>query len=135
VTTPFSGTLTGGGANQFIPRADAFGNPFPNGLATPTGSSLGQLTQVGSNITFSDPSRRIPYIHQFSAGIQRELPFRTKLDLSYVGSRSRGIVTGDQQGAGGRNLNVLGGSTCASAFRPVLSYGERSKSFCRTYSG
>jgi len=113
VTTPFSGTLTGGGANQFIPRTDAFNNPFPNGLAQPTGSSLGQLTQVGSSINFSNPSRTIPYIHQFSAGIQRELPFRTKLDVSYVGSRSRGILTGDQQGAGARNLNVLSAAQIA----------------------
>ncbi|MBA3712465.1 MAG: TonB-dependent receptor [Pyrinomonadaceae bacterium] len=106
VITPYTGTLTGGGANQFIPRADAFSNPFPSGLVQPTGSSLGQLTSLGSNITFSNPQRRIPYIHQYSAGIQRELPFRMKLDVSYVGSRSRGILTGDAQGSGPRNLNV-----------------------------
>lgn len=106
VITPFTGTLTGGGANQFIPRADAFSNPFPNGLAQPTGSSLGQLTALGGNISFSNPERRIPYIHQYSVGIQRELPFRLKLDLSYVGSNSRDILTGDAQNSATRNLNV-----------------------------
>ena len=107
IITPFSGTLSGGGANQFIPRADAFANPFPNNLSQPTGSALGLATALGGDITFTNPERVIPYIHQYSAGIQRELPFRTRLDVSYVGSRSRGILTGDQQGAAGRNLNVL----------------------------
>ncbi len=106
VITPFSGTLTGGGANQFIPRADAFSNPFPTGLAQPTGASLGLSTQLGSAVTFVNPDRVVPKIHQYSLGIQRELPFRTKLDISYVGSRSRDIVTGDAQGPGGRNLNA-----------------------------
>ncbi len=106
VTTPFVGTLTGGGANSFIPRANAFGNPFPAGLAQPVGSSLGLLTQLGGDITFVNPNREIPYIHQYSLGIQRELPWSTKLDVSYVGSASRKILTGDQQVGGVRNLNV-----------------------------
>lgn len=106
VITPYSGTLTGGGANSFIPRADAFSNPFPGGLSQPTGASLGLLTQLGTDVTFVNPNRKIPYIHQYSLGIQRELPFRTRLDVSYVGSATRNILTGDAQGAGARNLNV-----------------------------
>ena len=106
VITPYSGTLTGGGANAFIPRPDAFSNPFPAGLAQPTGSTLGLLTQLGADVTFVNPGREIPYIHQYSLGFQRELPFRTKLDVSYVGSASRRILTGDAQGSGARNLNV-----------------------------
>jgi hypothetical protein len=115
VITPFSGTLTGGGANQFIPRADALSNPFPAGLAQPTGSSLGLATSLGSSLTFSNPARRIPHIDEFSAGVQRELPFRMKLDVSYVGSRSRDILTGDAQGNGGRNINVLSAAQLAQA--------------------
>jgi hypothetical protein len=106
VITPYNGVVGGSTAGQFIPRADAFSNPFPNGLAQPTGSSLGLATQLGSDITFVNPNRDIPYIHQYSLGIQRELPFRMKLDLSYVGSATRKILTGDAQGAGARNLNV-----------------------------
>ncbi|MCP9494894.1 MAG: carboxypeptidase regulatory-like domain-containing protein [Pyrinomonadaceae bacterium MAG19_C2-C3] len=109
VITPFTGTLpvtTTQPQNQFTPRADAFNNPFPNGLTQPTGSSLGQLTQLGTNITFTNPERDIPFIHQYSAGIQRELPYRLKLDVSYVGSRSRDILTGDAQSSGARNINV-----------------------------
>ncbi len=115
IITPFSGTLTGGGANQFIPRADALNNPFPAGLTQPTGSSLGLGTALGSALTFTNPERDIPRIHQFSAGIQRELPARIKLDVSYVGSRSEGILTGDAQGQGGRNVNVLSAAQLAQA--------------------
>jgi hypothetical protein len=106
VITPYSSSVGTTGAAQFIPRADAFNNPFPTGLTQPSGAALGLLTQLGSAVTFVNPNREIPYIHQYSLGIQRELPFRTKLDLSYVGSASRKILTGDQQGAGARNINV-----------------------------
>ncbi|HYE73686.1 MAG TPA: TonB-dependent receptor, partial [Blastocatellia bacterium] len=51
VSTPFIPTV-GGGANQFIP-AFTLSNPFPNGLVQPTGSSLGQNTQLGGNIIFN----------------------------------------------------------------------------------
>jgi hypothetical protein len=115
VITPYSGTVGGSTAGQFIPRNDALSNPFPSGLATPTGSTLGLATSLGSSITFANPNRKIPYIHQFSLGLQRELPLRMKLDVSYVGSRSRGILTGDQQGSGGRNINVLSAAQLAQA--------------------
>ena len=33
----------------------------------------------------------MPNVHQFSVGIQRELPFRISLDVTYAGSRSNDI--------------------------------------------
>jgi hypothetical protein len=33
----------------------------------------------------------VPNVHQFSAGIQRELPYRISLDVTYAGSRSSDI--------------------------------------------
>jgi len=66
-------------------------NPFPAGLDQPVGDSQGLSTLVGRGFTFSDPERTIPYVHQFSVGMQRELPGRLALDLSYVGSRTRGL--------------------------------------------
>ncbi len=66
-------------------------NPYPNGLDQPVGSSQGLSTLVGRGFTFADPERTIPYVHQFSVGMQRELPGRLALDLSYVGSRTRGL--------------------------------------------
>jgi hypothetical protein len=104
ITTPFSAT-TGGGANAFIP-VTTLSNPYPNGLLAPLGSALGLNTQLGGGLTIVDPNHSIPYVHQYSAGIQRELPWRLKLDVSYVGSRTRGILSGNDQAGGGRNINV-----------------------------
>jgi hypothetical protein len=105
VNTLFNPTV-GGGAQQFIP-AFTLSNPYPSGLQQPTGASLGLSTQIGSSIQFVNPNHVIPSIQEFSAGLQRELPWRMRLDVSYVGSRTRNILTGDAQGGGGRNINVL----------------------------
>jgi hypothetical protein len=75
-------------------------NPYPGGVVQPTGSSLGLATLVGQNISFGNPDRKIPYVHQFSAGFQQMLPWNSVLDVSYVGSR-----TEDMQVS--RNINAL----------------------------
>jgi hypothetical protein len=103
VTTTFSAT-TGGGANAFIPVV-TLSNPYPNGLQQPIGASQGLNTQLGGAVTVVQPNHVIPWVHQFSAGIQRELPGRMKLDVSYVGSRTRGILSGNDQAGGGRDIN------------------------------
>jgi hypothetical protein len=105
VNTTFSAT-SGGGTNAFIPVV-TLSNPYPNGLAQPVGGAAGLNTFLGGAVTVVEPNHVIPWVHQFSAGIQRELPWRMKLDVSYVGSRSRGILSGNDQVGGGRNLNVL----------------------------
>jgi outer membrane receptor protein involved in Fe transport len=105
ITTPFSAT-TGGGASAFIPVV-TLSNPYPNGLQQPIGATQGLNTFLGGAVTVVDPNHVIPWVHQFSAGLQREMPWRMKLDVSYVGSRSKGILTGNDQVGGGRNLNVL----------------------------
>ena len=64
-------------------------NPYPNGILTPTGSKGGLSTFLGQSVTFTNPDRVIPRVHQFSIGVQRELPFRSVLEVSYVGSRSQ----------------------------------------------
>jgi hypothetical protein len=102
VTTPFSATT---GGSPFVPVV-TLSNPYPNGFQQPVGASLGLGTQLGTSLTIVDPNHTIPHIHQYSVGLQRELPWRFKFDLSYVGSRSRGILSGNDQTGGGRNINV-----------------------------
>jgi hypothetical protein len=75
-------------------------NPYPGGVVQPTGSSLGLATLVGQSIAYGNPDRKIPYVHQFSAGFQQLLPWSAVLDISYVGSR-----THDMQVS--RNINAL----------------------------
>ena len=68
--------------------ANNLDNPFPTGILQPAGPSLGLLTFLGQGPGFINPDVRVPYVHQLSFGIQRQLPGSILLDLSYVGSRS-----------------------------------------------
>ena len=69
----------------------ALGNPWPNGIQAPPGSSLGALTFLGRGPSTSNPDFIVPNVHQFSVGIQRELPWRLSLEATYAGSRSYDI--------------------------------------------
>jgi Carboxypeptidase regulatory-like domain len=113
VSTPVV-AVTGGGLNAFIPTL-SISNPFPNGLLQPVGSSLGLLTQAGTGIVFNLPTRRIPKTHQFSFGVQQQLPWTMRLDVAYAGSRSVDLLTGNFNIGGARNLNVLPAATIERA--------------------
>ena len=67
-------------------------NPFPTGLIQPSGASAGMSTFLGQGITFADPGSRNTYVHQFSFGIQRELPGQINVEASYVGSRTKAAL-------------------------------------------
>ena len=83
-TTPVVGSLDDGRS----PIPNLLNNPFPQGIFQPTGSSLGGLTFLGRQPNFFDPTFKLPYVNQFSTGFQYELPFRSSLEISYVGNRS-----------------------------------------------
>jgi len=68
-------------------------NPYPSGLATPVGSTKGLDTLMGGSYTYGYHDRTIPYTHQFSFGIQHELPWRLLLDVSYAGNRTFQLPT------------------------------------------
>jgi hypothetical protein len=72
----------------------ALSNPWPNGIQEPPGSALGPLTFLGRAPDFSNPDFVIPNVHQFSAGIQRELPWSVNLEVTYAGSRSYDLEVG-----------------------------------------
>jgi hypothetical protein len=69
------------------PIANLIQNPFPDGVLQPTGNSLGLASQLGQGITFFNPNFKLPYVIQFSYGIEAQLN-KSKLDLTYAGSRS-----------------------------------------------
>ena len=66
-------------------------NPFPAGLTPPFGSTLGLLTNVGSNIDFVDANKGSPRVHQYSADIQREFPGNMAVTIGYIGATGRDI--------------------------------------------
>jgi hypothetical protein len=68
--------------------ANKIDNPYPEGLIRPAGASLGLRTYLGQAPNFLNTKAKIPYVHQFSFGIQRTLPGGIRVDASYVGSRS-----------------------------------------------
>ncbi len=83
IHTPYTTSINGGvtPTNYF-----ASGNPFPTGVQTPPGSSLGLLTALGNGASVDFPGRRIPRSQEFSFGFQRELPGQMVLDARYVGN-------------------------------------------------
>jgi hypothetical protein len=83
--TPYNPTLDGG--RTYLPNM--INNPFPDGIQIPPGSSQGALSFLGRGFTFVNPAFEIPYVNQFSFGLQYELGLRSRLEASYVGSRTR----------------------------------------------
>ncbi len=69
------------------------GNPFPDGFAIPQGSDGGEETYLGRGFDFVNPNFQVPYVHQFSFGFQYQLPWEAKIELSYVGNRTRKLQT------------------------------------------
>jgi carboxypeptidase family protein/TonB-dependent receptor-like protein len=64
-------------------------NPFSQGVAQAPGAALGLETFLGRSPNFSNIDYLNPYVHQFSIGVQHQLPWRASVDISYVGSRTR----------------------------------------------
>ena len=83
-------TSTDGGRNPTY----LLSNPWPNGIQAPPGSALGAETFLGRAPDFSNPDFVVPNVHHFSAGIQRELPWRINLEATYAGSRSYDLEVG-----------------------------------------
>ena len=84
IQTPLIASLDGDRTSTL-----SLANPFSQGIAPAPGSSLGLQTFLGRSPSFSNADFVNPYVHQFSVGMQRELPGRTTVELSYVGSRTR----------------------------------------------
>ena len=81
--TPYLGTADSG-ATPYTTLA----NPFPNGLRTPLGSSVGLMGQVGDSLTFINQNRLAPYNQQWQISIQQQLPGRIVAEAAYVGMLS-----------------------------------------------
>jgi hypothetical protein len=63
-------------------------NPFPAGLVTPVGTSLGLETQYGDSLTYGTQNRVNPYNQQWQFSVQRELPDSVVVEGAYMGMLS-----------------------------------------------
>ena len=75
-------------------------DPYPAGIIQPPGRRDGLLTMIGQSISYGYFEREIPKTWQFSFGIQHQLPWRTMIDVSYIGSRSGDMGTS-------KNINAV----------------------------
>ena len=82
-TTPLVATNDG-----FLTAAATLANPFPGGIQTASGSSLGLSTFLGKNITFYNPKPGYPYSTRWTLSVQRELFPNVLLELGYMGNKA-----------------------------------------------
>jgi len=73
-------------------------NPYPQGLLTPAGSSLGGLSLLGQTIQYYDRGNRTPYSLESNITIQHQFPGRTLLEVAYVNSHSLRLIGGQRTG-------------------------------------
>lgn len=64
------------------------GSPFPNGYATPPGSSQGLATEVGQGLGIDLRERKIPIVQQYTLGIEQQLPWRIIADIAFLGAHT-----------------------------------------------
>lgn len=88
-STPLVSSVDGG--RTYLPNV--ISNPYPGGINVPPGSSRGALTFVGQGFNFVNPAFEIPYVNQFSAGLQYEMLRGFRVEASYVGNRTRNLQT------------------------------------------
>jgi hypothetical protein len=109
--------------NQSIPA----GGPVPAGFLTTQNSfttgidNPSNFNPVNSNVVYIPPSTRWPYIENWFASIQRQLPFSTVIEVAYNGNHSLRLpILGDYNQAA---PNAVGGTLGVQARRPIQSFG------------
>lgn len=84
-------------SNSYVTNAvngvpgNTLSNPFPSGLAGPTGSAAGYLTNVGSTLSVIDQNRRSPRWTSYSADLEHEFPFGIAFKVGYVGGHGTNL--------------------------------------------
>jgi len=76
-------------------------NPFPDGIQSPVGASLGPMTDVGNTINAFNPNPVTDYNQRWQMSIQRQFGRATMVEAAYVGNRSSKMEID-------RDLNVVG---------------------------
>ena len=88
---------TDGNLTPAVNLTNAFANLNGGTLLSPVGSSKGSSSFLGESLTANYYNRPLPYSHQFSFDIQRELPGNMLAEVAYVGNVTKKLpinVTG-----------------------------------------
>jgi len=67
-------------------------NLFPGGFTRALGAAGGASTFLGQGISFFNPYLRNPYMQRWQFAVQRQLPAKVVLELSYVGNRGTRLL-------------------------------------------
>ncbi|MGD0500713.1 MAG: TonB-dependent receptor [Bryobacteraceae bacterium] len=86
-------TTTNASVNTGLTYANPLSNPFPTGVVAPLGAAWGVEANVGSSISVLKQNPADLYVQRWSLGIQRELPERVVVSISYNGSRGVHLST------------------------------------------
>ncbi len=124
------GGTTGGNLVNNQPANRSFSIDFGNinQLANLTGTAITRP----SNINAVELNSKTPTIYNFTLGVQREIGFKTVLEVSYVGSFARHLgqrinINDIPDGAklGANNISPVTGSRLPDEFlRPYRGYGD-----------
>src|SRR5260370_30083583 len=75
-------------------------SPFPTGILTPPGASLGAQTYLGLGISIYNPIARTPREMHWNFNTQTLLPARVLLEIGYFGSKAVKLQVS-------RNMNAI----------------------------
>ncbi|WP_263417302.1 carboxypeptidase-like regulatory domain-containing protein [Terriglobus albidus] len=67
----FTATTSQSATTDNVTFTAPISNPFPSGIAQPTGNSLGMQTFLGNSVTFQPRNPQVPYNQRWSFGFQR----------------------------------------------------------------
>ncbi len=96
-------TLDGG-----LTPADTISNPFPSGLAQPTGASLGLKTLLGQSLASTyDYWRTNQRNFRWSFGVQHEILRDLQVEVNYVGQRGTRLPLSTSTSDNDRDINPL----------------------------
>jgi hypothetical protein len=115
-------TSTDGGLTPAVSLTNPFANQPGGRLLAPIGSTLGLASFLGEGLGANFLNRPLPYSHQFSFDIERELPGNLLVEVGYVGNATRKLPLG--VGVNVLPASVLGRRTPSGAIDTAW-YNER----------
>lgn len=107
-------------------------NPFPNGITPSPGNALGVMTFTGRDVTTANAlgptsvvltnERKNANFARFVASVQRELPFKFGIEITYVFSKGYNLAVNRELNAIPRQyLNNLAGVTDAATITSAIT--------------
>lgn len=97
-------------------------NPYPQGLVSPRGSTLGAGPSLGQSISVWDAHAKTPITYQWNFGVERQLPANLKVDASYIGTRGLHLTSDYQLDSLNPSYLSLGTALQTSVPNPFQPY-------------